>query len=143
MSSRGAARGEADSRSPFMRVRRLGRGAGVRGVLVALALLLLGAAPEGPRITPYLRHQLDRAWAQDEARRERFAAVRSEEDLITLQGELRLKVLELIGGLPAERTPLNARVVSTIAGDGYRIEKIVFESVPGFHVTAPLYVPEG
>ena len=88
-----------------------------------------------------LRHQLDVAWAQDDARRERFAAVHSEADLVTLQGELRLKVLDLIGGLPAERTPLNARVVGTIAGDGYRIEKVVFESVPGFHVTALLYVP--
>jgi len=105
------------------------------------AVLLLGAAPEGARITPYLRHQLDVAWAQDDARRERFAAVHSEADLVTLQGELRLKVLDLIGGLPAERTPLNARVVGTIAGDGYRIEKVVFESVPGFHVTALLYVP--
>lgn len=112
----------------------------MRGLL-SLALLLLGAAPEGPRITPYLRHQLDRAWAQDDARRERFAAVRSEADLVTLQGDLRRKVLDLIGGLPAERTPLNARVVGTIAGDGYRIEKVVFESVPGFHVTALLYVP--
>jgi len=112
-------------------------------VRVLLAILLLGAAPEGPRITPYLRHQLDQAWAQDDARRERFAAVRSEADLITLQGELRLKVLDLIGGLPAERTPLNARMVGTIAGDGYRVEKIVFESVPGFHVTALLYVPGG
>ncbi|HEY8151495.1 MAG TPA: hypothetical protein VIK51_21475, partial [Vicinamibacteria bacterium] len=109
---------------------------------VALALLLLGAAPEGPRITPYLRHQLDRAWAQDDARRDRFAAVRSEADLVTLQGELRRKVLDLIGGLPAERTPLNARVVGTIAGDGYGIEKVVFESVPGFHVTALLYLPD-
>ncbi len=113
----------------------------MRGVLAAF--ILLGAAPEGPRITPYLRQQLDRAWAQDDARRERFAAVRSEADLIALQGELGLKVLDLIGGLPAERTPLNARAVGTIAGDGYRIEKVVFESVPGFHVTALLYVPEG
>jgi hypothetical protein len=110
--------------------------------VLAAALLLLGAAPEGPRITPYLRQQLDRAWAQDDARRERFAAVRSEADLIALQGEVRLKVLELIGGLPAERTPMSAHVVGTIAGDGYRIEKVVFESVPGFHVTALLYLPD-
>lgn len=105
--------------------------------------LLLGAAPEGPRITPYLRHQLDVAWAQDDARRERFAAVRSEADLLALQGELRRKILDLIGGLPAERTPLNARVTGTIAGDGYHVEKVVFESLPGFHVTALLYVPDG
>jgi hypothetical protein len=110
--------------------------------VVLAGFFFLGAAPEGPRITPYLRHQLDVAWAQDDARRERFAAVRSEADLITLQGELRRQALDLIGGLPAERTPLNARVTGTIAGDGYRIEKVVFESVPGLHVTALLYVPD-
>ena len=27
--------------------------------------------------------------------------------------------------------------------DGYRIEKMIFESLPGFHVTALLYVPDG
>ena len=110
---------------------------------VVSAVLLLGAAPENPRITPYLRHQLDRAWAQDDARRERFAAVRSEAELTALQGVIRGKILDLIGGLPAERTPLNARVTGQITGDGYRIEKVVFESLPGFHVTAVVYVPTG
>jgi hypothetical protein len=110
---------------------------------LAAAFVALGAAAENPRITPYLRHQLDLAWGQDDARLERFAAVHSETDLRALQGELRGKILELIGGLPAERTPLNARVTGTITGDGYRIEKIVFESVPGFHVTALVYVPDG
>jgi hypothetical protein len=112
--------------------------------LLAAALTTLAAAPEpGPRITPYLRHQLDRAWAQDDARRERFAAVRSEAELTALQGEIRGKILDLIGGLPAERTPLNERVTGQITGDGYRIDKVVFESLPGFHVTALVYVPTG
>jgi hypothetical protein len=111
--------------------------------LLAAALAVLAAAPENPRITPYLRHQLDRAWAQDDARRERFAAVRSEAELTALQAEIRGKILDLIGGLPTERTPLNARVTGTIPGYGYRIEKVVFESLPGFHVTAIVYVPAG
>jgi hypothetical protein len=111
---------------------------------LAAALTVLGAPPApGPRITPYLSHQLDRAWAQDDARRERFGAVHSEADLIALQNELRGRILDLIGGLPTERTPLNARVAGTLAGDGYRIEKVVFESRPGFHVTALLYAPDG
>ncbi len=41
------------------------------------------------------------------------------------------------------RTPLNAKVVGVLPRDGYRIEKIVFESQPGFLVTAHLYVPAG
>jgi len=106
-------------------------------------LTVLGPGPEpGPRITPLLRYQLDRAWGQDDARRARFAAVRTEGDLRALQSELRAKALALVGGLPDERTPLNARVSGVVPRDGYRIERVIFESLPGLHVTASVYVPE-
>jgi hypothetical protein len=98
---------------------------------------------EGPRITPFLTYQIDRAWAFDAARQERFARVKTEADLRTLQDELRRKALDLIGGLPEGKSPLNARVTGTIPMDGYRIDKLVFESLPGIHVTALVYVPEG
>jgi dienelactone hydrolase len=98
---------------------------------------------EGPRITPYLAYQLERAWAFDAARQERFARVKTEADLRDLQDELRRKLLRVIGGLPDAKTPLNPRVTGTIRMDGYRIDKLVFESVPGLHVTALVYVPEG
>ncbi|HEY5907672.1 MAG TPA: acetylxylan esterase, partial [Vicinamibacteria bacterium] len=100
-----------------------------------------GELPTGPRITPYLRLQLDRAWAFDERRRARFAAARTEADLVALQGELRAALLGTIGGLPSERGPLHARIVDTLPRTGYRIEKLVFESLPGVHVTALVYVP--
>jgi hypothetical protein len=96
----------------------------------------------GPRVTPFLRHQLDRAWRQDEERRAAFAAVRSEADLARLKRKMRDDLLEIVGGLPQTRTPLEARVVGTLPRDGYRIEKVVFESLPGLHVTALLYLPE-
>jgi dienelactone hydrolase len=107
------------------------------------AFRVLEEPSEGPRITPYLSYQIERAWALDAARQERWARVRTVEDLVALQAELRRKVLELIGGLPQDRTPLAARVAATLARDGYRIEKLVFESLPGIHVTALVYVPDG
>lgn len=97
----------------------------------------------GPRVTPYLQHQLDLAWRQDDRRRVAFEAVRTEADLQALRATIRAKVLDIIGGLPDARTPLNARVTGTIPMDGYRIEKVLFESLPGLHVTALLYVPDG
>jgi dienelactone hydrolase len=104
---------------------------------------VLDPAPApGPRITPLLRNQLDRAWAEDDERRARFAAVRTEADLLALQKELRAKVLGILGGLPTERTPLSPQVTGRIPRDGYRIEKVIFESLPGFHVTASLYLPD-
>ena len=104
---------------------------------------VLDPEPEGPRITPFLRHQLDRAWAQDEARHAAWEAVKTEADLRHLQDATRGKLLPVLGGLPEIKTPLNARLVGTIPMEGYRIEKIVFESLPGLFVTALVYVPEG
>lgn len=56
---------------------------------------------------------------------------------------LRSRMLDLIGGLPEMRTPLNARVTGVLERPGYRVEKLLFDSLPGFHVTANLYVPTG
>ena len=58
------------------------------------------------------------------------------------QRDRRAFFLRQIGGLP-KRTPLNAKVVGKLQGDGYRVEKILFESRPNHHVTANLYLPQG
>jgi dienelactone hydrolase/pimeloyl-ACP methyl ester carboxylesterase len=55
---------------------------------------------------------------------------------------LRARIRQSFGPMP-ERTPLNARVAGTVDRDHYRIEKVVFESRPGFLVTANLYLPKG
>lgn len=47
---------------------------------------------------------------------------------------------ELNGGMP-ERTPLNARTVGAFERPGYRVEKVVYESRPGFHLVGNLYIP--
>lgn len=56
------------------------------------------------------------------------------------QEDRRAFFLERIGGLP-ERTPLEAEITGTLEGEGYRIEKILLETRPGFHLTANLYLP--
>jgi len=47
---------------------------------------------------------------------------------------------QLVGGMP-ERTPLNARTTGAFERPGYRLEKIVYESRPNFHIPANLYIP--
>lgn len=42
-----------------------------------------------------------------------------------------------------ERTPLNAVVTKIMEMPGYRIESVVYESIPNHHVTGNLYVPSG
>ncbi len=45
-------------------------------------------------------------------------------------------------GPEPERTPLNPRVTSVVQRDGYRIENVIFDSRPGFPVTANMYIPK-
>ena len=46
----------------------------------------------------------------------------------------------LVGGRP-ERTPLNARTVGSFERPRYRVEKVVYESQPNFHISGTLYIP--
>ena len=46
----------------------------------------------------------------------------------------------LIGGMP-DRTPLNARTVGSFERPKYRVEKVVYESQPNFHISGTLYIP--
>ena len=66
-----------------------------------------------------------------EARERGTAALATSEDVRKRQAYVREQILHAIGGLP-ERTPLNPRVAGALRRDGCDIEKIVFESQPGF-----------
>jgi len=58
------------------------------------------------------------------------------------QADLRRFMTDRLGGFP-DRVPLAARVVGTIQRDGYRIEKVIFDSRPRHRITANLYRPDG
>jgi len=65
-------------------------------------------------------------------------------DADRMRGRLRR---ELNRSLGTDRLPwppaLHPRMAGTLPCDGYRIEKVVYESLPGALVPAHLYVPEG
>ena len=69
-----------------------------------------------------------------------WVACKKPEELKARQAGLRARAIEAMGGLP-ERCALNGRVTGRIEKDGYAIEKVLFESRPGFHVTAHLFLP--
>ena len=97
---------------------------------------------EAPTITPYLRYQTEMAWRQDDERRKDWAQIQTEDDLRRVQRKMEESLLAMLGGLPAERTPLHARITGKIPMDGFHIEKLIYESLPGVYVTALVYVPE-
>jgi hypothetical protein len=96
----------------------------------------------GPRITPFLQYQADQAWREDDERQRAWEAILDQRELLKTQHELRQKVLQMIGGLPAVKTDLRARVTGRIQMDGFSIEKLIFQSLPGVYVTALVYLPD-
>lgn len=47
---------------------------------------------------------------------------------------------KLIGGMP-ERSPLNTRITGGFERSHYRVDKLIYESRPNFHIPANLYIP--
>ena len=83
------------------------------------------------------------AFRQLDSRRSAVEAIRTPAAAEARGRQVRETLLRLMGGLPAGRTPLNVRVTRTIDRGDYRIENLIYESLPKFYVTANLYLPKG
>jgi dienelactone hydrolase len=92
----------------------------------------------GEMVRSYLLEQAHQHFA---ARRQAVAALKTPADVARRQKSLRSFLLNSLGDVP-ERTPINATVVGTFVRQGYRVEKVIFESRPDHHVTANLYLPD-
>ncbi|HEY7498894.1 MAG TPA: prolyl oligopeptidase family serine peptidase [Vicinamibacterales bacterium] len=80
--------------------------------------------------------------ALHQQRLERLATLTTKADAEAYVRLVRGKIRESFGPFP-EKTPLNARVTKVVERDAYRIENVLFESRPGFLVSANLYIPKG
>lgn len=67
-------------------------------------------------------------------------ALTNQTELKKYQADIKARYLKILGDFPKE-TALNAEITGTIPCDGYSIQKIIYESFPGHHVTANLYLP--
>ncbi|MEO8425744.1 MAG: hypothetical protein ABI651_01400, partial [Verrucomicrobiota bacterium] len=69
--------------------------------------------------------------------------IRNLDDWKKQRPELRRQLLEMLGldPLPA-RTPLKAQITGRLERPHYRIEKVVFQSLPGLYVTGNFYAPK-
>ena len=85
-------------------------------------------------------HLRDLAAQAYEKRTRDLARLTTAEAVRRRQQWVRETFWRLAGGMP-ERTPLNARVTGSFERDGYRVEKIVYESRPRFFIPANLYIP--
>ncbi len=74
------------------------------------------------------------------AGRRRLAQLKTKADAEAYVHDLRERIRQSLGPWP-EKTPLNPRITGVLERGAYTIEKLIFESRPGFLVTANLYVP--
>ena len=89
-----------------------------------------------------LHHLTKQAMDLYEIRDMEIARLKTKSEWMKRQVIVKEKLMEIVGPFP-EKTPLNPKITGTLKRDGYRIEKIVFEAMPGYYVTGCLYVPEG
>jgi cephalosporin-C deacetylase-like acetyl esterase len=109
--------------------------------LLAAALTFTPIAAQEPAPDPLLRWMDRIAQQQLDARDKEIAAIRTRADAERRKEVVRRKILDALGGLPDYNGPLNARVTGRIQADGYVIEKVIYESLPGYYVTGNLYRP--
>jgi cephalosporin-C deacetylase-like acetyl esterase len=110
--------------------------------IAAWIALAAAAVAQTGEMDPLLRWMDAIAQRQLAAREAEIAAIRTKADAEERKTVVRSRILAAIGGLPEYKGPLRAKVTGVIRADGYVIEKVLYESLPGFYVTANLYRPE-
>ncbi|MCC5932453.1 MAG: acetylxylan esterase [Cyclobacteriaceae bacterium] len=68
--------------------------------------------------------------------------IESVEQVLERQAQIQKHLKASIGDFPA-KTPLNAQITRSINKEKYIIEHVIYESQPGFHVTASVFKPKG
>lgn len=76
-----------------------------------------------------------------ESRAKSVKQVQTVNDWQKRQTSVRQTLWNLIGPFP-EKTSLNAKITGTLKKNGYKVENIIYESLPGFYVTASLFIPD-
>ena len=99
-----------------------------------LAVSLLLALCSGGLLDEVVRTDL----AADAA----VASIRTPAELKAKQTGWRAAWMEGIGGLPATKTPLNAKAGPVVVCDGFTLQNVLFESQLGVYVVGHLFLPD-
>lgn len=101
----------------------------------------LSLPAQGPTEDPVLQWMDQIAQRQLDQRDIAIGQIKTMAEAQRRQTWARQKLIELMGGLPDYKGPLNARITGRIQAEGYVIEKVIFESLPGIYVTGNVYRP--
>ena len=102
--------------------------------------LVLAQQESRPDLIRYLDTLADAKLAE---RQKDLAQVRTRAAAEKRQVLVREKILKLIGGLPQRKGPLAVKELGDFDARVFHVKHLVYESQPGFWVTANVYIPEG
>lgn len=88
------------------------------------------------------KQQCDISFQLIAERKEKILQLKTLDDWKIRQKEVRNTLNRIVGPFP-EKTALNAVTTGKTKGDGFSVEKLYFESMPGYKVTAAFFIPEG
>lgn len=88
------------------------------------------------------KHLTKQAFTLLDEREQELAEITTLEGWKERQAWTEKTLMEVVGPFP-EKTPLNPTITRAVQKDGYSFEHVVFESQPGFFVTATLFIPNG
>ena len=87
-------------------------------------------------------HLTKQAYSLLKEREDSVAGLQTLSDWQIRQERIRETLNDIIGPFP-EKTPLNAKIVRVLDKGEYKVEHIIYESLPGFYVTSSLFIPAG
>jgi len=82
------------------------------------------------------------AYSYLDIREDEIAKLETKVDWLQRQIKVKEILMKIVGPFP-EKTPLKPRVTGVIQKEGYRIEKIIYESMPNYYVSGCLFIPDG
>ncbi len=89
----------------------------------------------------FYHHVTNEAYTLLKEREDKVSEVKTIDQWLTRQQEIKRTMWEVIGPFPG-KTPLNVRVTGKVKKAGFTVENLIYESLPGFHVTASLFIPD-
>ena len=112
----------------------------VRGTVLMTLACVLAAMPAfaqgktAPQFQTFVKDQAKHSRAND-------AAPKSADEWRAVREQLRANLLKSWGGFPESPCDLEPRSIGQLDREGYRIEKLTFQTLPGIWMTANAYVP--
>lgn len=86
------------------------------------------------------KHLCSIAFEQIDERSAYLSGLQTDEARMQYPAEVRKKLEKAMGAFPA-KTPLNPVITGRLKRDDFTVEKLYFESLPGYYVTAALFIP--